>query len=135
METKTDAAAGAAPSGAAPALVNLTPHVVRLAGPDGGITEIPPSGTVARVSSRPGDEITEGPRAALPVPCFGAPKFGEVEGLPAPVPGTIYIVSGIVAGRCPGRPDVVAPGTGPADGPIRRDGRIWAVTRLVAAPE
>lgn len=36
-------------------------------------------------------------------------SYGEVEGLPAPSNGTIYIVSSLVAARCVGRTDVFIP--------------------------
>lgn len=35
--------------------------------------------------------------------------FGDVENLPAPEEGTLYIVSRIVAAACPGRDDLVIP--------------------------
>jgi hypothetical protein len=111
-------------------IVNLTPHALVLLGPSGEETIIPPSGAVARVTSRPGAaEALEG----VPVPVIGATVFGEVEGLPAPVPGTYYLVSGLVAGRT-SRADVLAPATGPNDN-ARRDeaGRITGVRALVRA--
>jgi hypothetical protein len=78
--------------------VNLTPHTVKLN--DG--TEIPPSGTVARVTASytPFDE--NGICQAV---------FGPVQGLPEPQPGIIYITSALVA-QAAKRPDVVSPATG-----------------------
>lgn len=122
-------------------LKNLTPHPIVLVGREitgpaewtETETTVPPSGTVARVGSIPG-EVAE--RVAHGVPVMTAPTWGEVEGLPAPEPGVLLIVSGLVAGRCVGRADVVSPGTGPADEPIRNsDGQIFAVTRLIQAPQ
>lgn len=114
-------------------LVNLTPHPVVLRGEVGDVT-VSPSGTVARVASAPGQPVAL--EAGLcPVPVHAAPSWGEVEDLPAPSPGVVFIVSAMVAARCVDRGDVVSPGTGPADGAIRDDaGRIVAVTRLVQAP-
>ena len=111
-------------------IVNLTPPALVLLGPSGEETIIPPSGAVARVTSRPGAaEAVEG----VPVPVIGAPAFGEVEGLPAPVPGTYYLVSGLVASRT-SRADVLAPATGPNDNPRRDEaGRITGVRALVRA--
>jgi hypothetical protein len=112
-------------------LVNLTPHAVVLRGTDGDVV-VPPSGTVARVATAPG--VDSGVLAGG-VPVFTSPSFGEVEGLGAPSPGTMYIVSGLVLARCVGRTDVVGPGTGPQDGAVRDEGgRIVAVTRLIRAP-
>ena len=118
-------------------LVNLTPHDVNLYAADGAtlLRTIPASGMVARVSSTPGAaETVDG----IPVPVVGAPVWGQVEGLPAPIEGTMYIVSLIVAGRpeVSGRPDVLRPGTGPEDAPVRvqdgpRKGQIDGVTRLL----
>lgn len=112
-------------------IVNLTPHDITLRNADGVDTVIPKSGAEARVSSVPGYGTTlEG------VPCYvqTADTFGEVTGLPPPAPGVLYLVSGIV-GSAPGvarvRKDVLVPGTGPNDAPVRNEkGWIVAVTRL-----
>jgi len=116
--------------------VNLTPHPIVIA-VDGHLMTIAPSGQVARVMQRPARDLGVmhvGPEAGLPVPIIASPEFGAVEGLPAPVQGTIYIVSGLVLAHVRDRLDVYAPATGPADGVIRDEGgRIVAVTRLVAA--
>ena len=94
-------------------VINLTPHVLRLT--DG--REFAPSGTVARVASRYTDFDTRGV-------CRVA--FGEVSGVPDPQPGTLYIVSGMVAAAMPDRDDVVAPATGHPQA-VRKDGQVWAV--------
>jgi len=113
-------------------LVNLTPHPLVLALPSGERITVPPSGTVARVATLPASVATvEG----LPVPVAPAPRFGAVEGLPAPREGVALLVSAMVLARCAGRGDVFAPGTGPADGALRNAaGHVEAVTRLLAAP-
>ncbi len=109
---------------------NLTPHALVLRAADGTDTTIAPSGTVARVGTTPGAQVGE----LNGIPLFSNTTFGEIEGLPAPAEGTIYIVSGLVGGRVSGRDDVVVPGTGPQDGAIRNDkGHIIAVTRLTMA--
>lgn len=108
--------------------VNLTLHAIVLRTPSGEDITIPPSGIVARVASTPGREWNE---VESPVPIFTAPSWGAVQNLPAPVSGTIYIVSGMVAAHMT-REDVVSPGTGPDDGAIRNEkGHIVAVTRLI----
>ncbi len=112
-------------------IVNLTPHSIVLRDADGLDHAITASGAVARVSSTPGALENV---AGVPVPVAGRQTFGEVEGLPAPVEGTLYIVSAMVLGRpeCQGRDDVMGPGTGPNDGAVRNDkGHVVAVTRLV----
>lgn len=111
------------------AFVNLTPHTIRYFDTTGRDHEVPSSG-VARVSTTPG--VVEDVGGVL---FADAPTFGAVEGLPDPAPGVVYIVSAMVAARCIGRDDVVSPGTGPADGPIRKDGQVHAVTRFVRAPK
>ena len=109
-------------------IINLTPHAIVFRTGEGDIT-IAPSGTVARVASIPGSVHD----TALPVPVADPTTFGEVTGIPDAVPGTVYIVSGMVLAAT-SRADVFGPGTGPADGATRDDaGRIVAVTRLIAA--
>lgn len=111
--------------------VNLTPHAINIADAAGDIIKtFPASGDVARC----------GPPAAQPaLPVDGIPLVqvsaapGPVVGLPAPAPETMYIVSGMVACHpdVVGRTDVVSPGTGPDDTPVRNDkGHIVAVRRF-----
>jgi hypothetical protein len=116
-------------------IVNLTPHSIvllrdnGLGGQEGA--EFTPSGVVARVGSKPGVKL-EG----KDLPLYSTTTFGEVEGLPAPQAGVIFLVSALVAGRCVGREDVFSPGTGPNDGAVRDEkGQIKAVTRLIQAPQ
>ena len=99
-------------------VVNLTPHkiVVETAA---GRVEFAPSGQVARITSRP--EVA-GEIDGIPVT---RTIFGPVEGLPEPQAGVTFVVSSLVAGRVPNRPDVVAPDTGPTA--IRVNGQIVAV--------
>jgi hypothetical protein len=54
-------------------------------------------------------------------------EFGEIENLPAPIPGVVYITSTLVPQRA-GRPDVVSPDTGPTA--IRENGQVVAVRNL-----
>ncbi len=111
-------------------LVNCTPHALCLRAADGTDTVIPPSGTVARVTSTPGALET---LPGCPVPVAGCQTFGGVEGLPPATEGTLVLVSGMVLTALAGsRSDCVGPGTGPNDGAVRNDrGHIVAVTRLV----
>lgn len=87
-------------------VVNLTPHALTLVGADGDGENVvyEPSGTLARVSVK---TETIGELNGFPVT---RSVFGEVEGLPEPKEGTIYIVSSLVAGRVPAeRKDVFIP--------------------------
>ncbi len=108
---------------------NLTPHAIVIRPILGDDVTIHASGTVARVSSTPGkiaqrDDLFVGCRVAGPT------TYGEVEGLPEPADGVVYLVSAMVLVRLSGRTDVFAPDTGA--GAIRNDkGQIVAVTGLV----
>ncbi len=122
--------------------VNLNPHPMTLrtntantaAEPDAtDIVVAPRTGedgkpAPARIGSKPG--ALEGDLGGVAL--YGATEYGAPTGLPEPVEGTVYIVSAIFAGRCPGRNDLVMPGTGPQDGAVRdTKGQIYAVTRLI----
>lgn len=124
--------------------VNLTPHPVTLRiatantapEPDPTDIVIPPfkgpdgKPAPARVATTSGGAIGLVDGVAI----FGRAVYGAVEGLPEPKADTIYIVSGLVAGRVSRRDDVFSPGTGPRDDTIRAtNGQVFAVTRLVQA--
>lgn len=113
-------------------IINLTPHTVRL---NSGM-EYYPSGQVARIKVTHHLEgwISDGPDGAVElddsfymnaIPIY-RPVFAQVEGLPKPVKGTMYIVSGKVAEACRDRDDVLCPATGHADA-VRRVGLVWSV--------
>lgn len=110
-------------------LVSLLPHPIVLALPSGERQTIAPSGAVARCAPPAAVLGDEG----LPVPVARQGALGPVVGLPAPEDGVVFVVSGLVLGHpsLAGRRDVVAPGTGPADGAVREGGQVVAVTRLV----
>lgn len=87
-------------------IVNLTPHALNIMpeGPEGPTVTIPPSGIVARcATSRVQVDTVTVDGIAVPV---NRTQFGAVTGLPDPQPGTIYIVSAVVAQAVPERPDV-----------------------------
>lgn len=104
--------------------VNLTPHAITIENGDGTRITVPPSGTVARVA-----EVRE-----MQLPFHGIrimrTKKGHIENLPAPRPGYVYLVSGMVLDSVSNfRHDVYAPDTGPDA--IRNDkGHIVAVKGL-----
>lgn len=85
-------------------IVNLTPHALNIQREDGTMLEIPPSGTVARVTE------TREARSSVAGIAVTAAVYGEVENLPEPQTGTIYVVSALVLQRTTNRPDVFAPG-------------------------
>lgn len=80
--------------------INLTPHIITTVGEGGLIESFPPSGQVARVSSVK-KEVAPG---------YFLQRLGEVQDLPAPVAGTLLIVSGMVRDAVPHRTDVISPG-------------------------
>jgi hypothetical protein len=111
-------------------LVNLTPHSITLISPTGEHVTVPPSGVVARVAERMeslGEVMVDG----VVVPVVKR-SFGELDGLPEPEPGVLYVVSALVAEAAwrVGRSDVV----GLADFVRDEQGRIVGARALVAAP-
>lgn len=98
--------------------INLTPHTITI---NNGI-EYHPSGKVARVANKFSNF------------CCGIATvfYGEIENLPEPEEGTIYIVSALVlaAAKEKGRTDIVAPATGHPDC-VRKDGFIVSVPGFV----
>ena len=81
--------------------VNLTPHEITIIGAETIV--VPPSGTVARVSSV---SVPSMPRDGVECTVF---VFGGVQGLPEPAAGVTFIVSGMVLDAC-NRSDLAAPG-------------------------
>ena len=82
--------------------INLTPHALNIHAP-GGVVTIPPSGEVARVATVSEEAAPVGGIPTVTTAC------GEVTGLPAPVEGTVFVGSGLVASAAP-RDDVLSPG-------------------------
>lgn len=115
--------------------INLTPHTVSIILASGETLTIDPQPTPARVSqshtvitrSDDGDQSGRSVEIAAPV-------YGEIVGLPSPVPTVAYIVSVFVANAAAakGRTDVLYPDSGPDA--VRKDGQVVAVRRLLAAP-
>lgn len=83
-------------------VMNLTPHTVNIV-TESGIIDYPASGRIARVSAR---TQVIGKLGNIPIT---RTVYGEVEGLPEPEEGVIYIVSSLVAQRVPERTDVFVP--------------------------
>ena len=82
-------------------LINLTAHTITEV-TTGAI--IPPSGRVARVKSS-----TKKVASFVGYPIFES-TFGQVEGLPEPQEGVMYIVSALCLRACPERDDLLSPG-------------------------
>lgn len=95
--------------------VNLTPHAIVLN--DGRVFE--PSGVVARVSNTFTDFVDD----------VCEVRYGDLENVPAPKEGVIYIVSAMVLAAS-NRADLVAPATGHKDC-VRNEGRIVSVPGFV----
>lgn len=113
-------------------LVNLCPHPIAVRQQDGDIAILPKADRPARIKVTPGPKVGEVDGVAIHAP----PIYGDVVNLPARKEGVIYIVSQLVAlalaSRGAQRTDVVFPGSGPHDNPLKDDkGRTLAVTRLV----
>ena len=83
--------------------VNLTPHPLNIHDDEGNLVILPSSGKVrvkanyTRVNTIRGVDIYT---------C----EYGQVEGLPAPKNGVLYIVSGLIKNAVPHRKDILAPG-------------------------
>jgi hypothetical protein len=67
--------------------VNLTPHAVNIYQADGTVTEIPTSGTIARITE------TAYPAGQIDGIDLTEVALGALDGVPAPTKDTIYIVS------------------------------------------
>lgn len=101
-------------------IINCTPHPVKV-----GDRTFEPSGVVPRVGTV---VLNCGTLEGITVV---RTEFGEVEGLPEPVFGQDYIVSGVVLAALKGsRPDVIAPDTSPASAVRNESGQIVGVKRF-----
>jgi len=88
-------------------IVNLTPHPLNLH-IDSKIVTVPPSGELARVKQST-EKVGVVNTQHGPVAKYKS-TYGDVEGLPEPSPGVIYVVSGLVKSALGGsRPDVFSP--------------------------
>lgn len=90
-------------------IVNLTPHPLDVQRTDGTWVNIPPSGQVARVAERrtAGPVVDSAEFGEFATEWF---SLGDVEDMPTPEPGTVYVVSKLVAQALGNRLDVVCPG-------------------------
>lgn len=111
--------------------VNLTPHAINLHGADGTIRTIPPDGRVARCAAvaTPAGHAPDG--TPLMRRAFGDAGIQGGGAFPDPKPGTIFIVSALVAAAMAGRDDVASPGDLVRD----VDGNIIGCRDLTLAPQ
>lgn len=72
-------------------ICNLTPHAIHIYGSTATLATLEPSGTVARATE------TVTPAALIDGIPTTRTSYGAVEGLPAPVDGTWYVVSSLAA--------------------------------------
>lgn len=86
-------------------IVNLTPHALTILDAQNNVLRsIPASGQVARCAT-----TVEVLPAVDGIPAAKA-GYGEVENLPAPQEGVVYVVSGLVRAALPERRDLASPG-------------------------
>ena len=105
-------------------IVNLTPHAINFQ-TDEGQVEIPPSGIVARVEEKT-EVVGKVKIGDGHVPVIRK-SFGQVQNLPEPREGTIYIVSLIVAQALAGtRSDIYVIGESIRD----KEGRVIGARSL-----
>ena len=81
--------------------INLTAHTINEV--TTGLS-IPPSGRIVRVKA---STLKVGEFAGMPI---YQSNFGDVEGLPEPEEGVMYIISSLALNGVTNRPDVCAPG-------------------------
>ncbi|UOE78397.1 hypothetical protein [Parageobacillus thermoglucosidasius] len=109
--------------------INLTPHTVNVVDDSGNsILSVAPSGAVARVTTQ---QTVVGNVAGIDIV---RTVFGDVDGLSAPQPDTVYIVSTLVLQSLKAngidRDDVVAPDTSPESVVRDNAGNIIGVRRF-----
>ena len=91
-------------------IINLTPHALTIVYGENNMEKyvIEPSGNVARVAAHTENIGSNTTDDGFTIP-LTTTVFGEVENLPEPKDGMIYVVSSLVAGRVPDRQDVMIP--------------------------
>lgn len=88
-----------------PKFVNLTPHILNIYDEDKMlITSLSPEPTPARVAVSRKMISRE-----MGIPVYTT-TYGQIENLPEPEQGTIFVVSFMVSNAVPGRLDVLSPG-------------------------
>lgn len=108
-------------------VVNLTPHDINIVGGNGVVRTIKSSGVVRCTFTQKALGTVDG----IPVTVN---EYGEVEGLPEPKKGTIYIVSRIAAERA-NRQDVLTVGPVIKDPLSGRPLGVRSLSAVVGFPE
>lgn len=108
-------------------VVNLTPKDILIKTADGRRFFFPASGQLAKM------DVAVSYLGAIDGVQVVKTTFSGPTGIPErdPARRCVYLVSSLVAGNCPGRPDVFSPDTGPSA--EKQDGRIVSVRRLQTA--
>jgi hypothetical protein len=89
-------------------LINLTPHPVRIVGPDNElIAQLPGAALPARRTEQT-RQVGLLALGGTSVPLLTV-RYGPIHDLPGPQPNVVYVVSRLVADACPGRDDLVVP--------------------------
>lgn len=88
-------------------VVNLTPHLVTVGPGSPHAITFPPSGVLARIRELKGDPSWVSVDGR-PVPLRPISYADEIDGLPAPIDGVLYLVSRVTAAATD-RPDLVFP--------------------------
>jgi len=84
--------------------VNLTPHDITIMTDEGSVMNIPPSGTIARITLIKTDCATVEIGDTI-IPVVRNQANGKITGLPKQLQGTVYIVSRAVAEMAGNRRD------------------------------
>lgn len=109
--------------------VNATPHALNVKTKDGELVEFPTTEYIARVASSIKEEENTSEFNLY------IQEFGDIEGLPAPQTGIIYIVSAMVLSANSSsdnpRKDLVAPATSHKDVTRNDKGHITSVPGFV----
>jgi hypothetical protein len=104
-------------------IVNLCPHEIELR-VGAGVVRIPSTGLARCAEER--EQLGLGTVGDALVPLVRC-RYGEVTGLPDPRPGTLFVVSHLVAQQVPDRDDLVVP-----DLLVRDDRGVVVAARALA---
>jgi hypothetical protein len=90
-------------------IVNLTPHDINIIA-NGKTITLKRDGSIARIEEGAASEMNVLWDGTNPIPVYGV-EYGKILGLPAPNPGTFYVVSSMIAeaAKALGRKDVLSP--------------------------